>query len=126
MPSYFQHSEGRRVIETTARWVLQESALRGLTIWDHIDGHSALVDLGVTSDNAGETLKPLMPNAHLHYNEHGGSRHKFASWEAWFSYCLRNRISYFFRKHHPEGGTYRCIGEWPIAVPSRPRSIAAE
>ncbi|SDW52205.1 hypothetical protein [Roseicitreum antarcticum] len=112
---------GRNYTETTARWVLQEAAMRGLTLHDYVCGMCQLTDLGVTSENAVLTLKPLIPDAHLHYNEHGGSKEKFATWEAWFSKRLRNRITYFFHKHRPEGGVRRCWGEWPLPVPDRLR-----
>jgi hypothetical protein len=126
MANYWRSGDGRIVIETTARWILAEAALRGLTMWDYIDGCSTLAELGVTAESAAKTLKPQMPTAHEHYNEHGGSSRVYHSWEEWFSHRLRNRIFYFFHKHGPERGTYRCLAEWPIAVPPRPRAMAAE
>ncbi len=127
MALYWRSGEGRTTIDNTARWVLAVAALRGLTIWDYIDGRCTLADLGVTAEEAARTLKPLMPNAHEHYNEHGGSREKFQTWEAWFSKRLRNRIFYFFHRHGPERGVVRCLAEWPLAEPVRPGlAVAAE
>ncbi|AJE45089.1 hypothetical protein [Celeribacter indicus] len=97
------------------------AALRGLTVWDYIDGYSTLAQLGVTAENAAKTLKPQMPTAHEHYNEHGGSSRVYHSWEEWFSHRLRNRIFYFFHKHGPDRGTYRCVAEWPLEEPQRPK-----
>jgi len=126
MANYWRSGDGRIVIETTARWILAEAALRGLTVWDYINGCNTLAEMGVTVENAAKTLKPQIPTAHEHYNEHGGSSRVYHSWEEWFSHRLRNRIFYFFHKHGPESGTYRCLGEWPISVPPRPRAMAAE
>lgn len=61
-----------------------------------------------------------MPDAHRHYNEHGGSKEKFQTWETWFSKRLRNRVFYFFHRHGPERGVVRCLAEWPLAEPLRP------
>lgn len=128
MALYWRSGAGRAVIDNTARWVLANAALRGLTVWDYIDGRCTLAALGVTQEEAVRTLKPLMPDAHLHYNDHGGSGEKYQTWEAWFSKRLRNRIFYFFHKHGPDGRVVRCIGEWPLSEPPRPASlpVAAE
>ncbi|MFC5739350.1 hypothetical protein [Sinirhodobacter huangdaonensis] len=124
MPNYWRSGEGRAVIDTAARWVLAEAALRGLTVWDYIDGRCSLAELGVTADGAARTLKPLMPDAHRHYNEHGGGNERYQTWEAWFSKRLRNRIFYFFHRHAPGGGVRRCLAEWPLAEPQRRADLA--
>jgi len=127
MALYFRSGEGLIIIETSARWVLSEAALRGLTTWDHVERRCTMAQMGVTTENAAKTLKPLMPDAHLHYNEHGGSKEKYQTWEAWFSKRLRNRIFYFFHRHGPDGGLVRCFAEWPLEVPPRPSfGLAAE
>ena len=127
MATYWRGGEGRKIIDTTAHWVLAVAALRGLTVWDYIEGRCTMAELGVTAEEAARTLKPFMPDAHLHYNENGGSSRVYDSWEAWFSHRLRNRIFYFFHKHHPAGGTYLCLAEWPLAEPVRPEmAVAAE
>ena len=123
----WRSGKGRKIIDITAHWVLAVAALRGFTVWDYIEKRCSLAELGVTADEAARTLKPLIPNAHILYNEHGGSSRVYDSWEEWFSHRLRNRIYSFFHKHHPEGGTYRCLAEWPLEVPQRPGfGLAAE
>ena len=124
MAIYWRSGEGCKIIDTTARWVLAEAALRGLNVWDYIDGRCSLAELGVTADGAARTLKPLMPDAHIHYNAHGGSRENYQTWEGWFSKRLRNRIFYFFHRHRQDGGLERCIAEWPLEQPRRPRPLA--
>lgn len=63
-------------------------------------------------------------DAHRHYNEHGGGKERYQTWEAWFSKRLRNRIFYFFHRHAPEGGVRRCLAEWPLAEPQRRADLA--
>lgn len=106
MTSYWrggEGGEGREVIETAARWLLEQAAFRGLTVYDYIEGRCNLKEMGITSANAAATLRPQISIAHVHYNEHGGSLQKFETWEAWFSNRLRNRIFYFFHKHGSAG-----------------------
>jgi len=38
MATYWRSGEGRKIIDTTAHWVLAVAALRGLTVWDYIEG----------------------------------------------------------------------------------------
>lgn len=121
MGNYWRSGEGREVIETAARWVVEQAAFRGLTVHDYIGGLCSLVDMGVTSENAVATLKPRIGTAHDHYNEHGGSKQKFGTWEKWFSNRLRNRIFYFFHKHDSAGKIVRCVAEWPLPLPESPR-----
>ena len=123
MANYWRSGEGRKVIEITARWVVQEAAFRGLTVHDYIEGRCSLMDLGITSENAVATLKDQISTAHEHYNEHGGSKEKFGAWEAWFSNRLRNRIYYFFHKHDSSGKIVRCVAEWPVPLPELPRKF---
>ena len=125
MANYWRSGEGREVIEITARWVVEQAAFRGLTVHDYIEGRCSLVDLGVASENALATLKPRIIAAHDHYNEHGGSKQKFGTWEAWFSARLRNRIFYFFHRHDDAGKIVRCVAEWPLPLPERPRHFNA-
>lgn len=117
MATYWRSGEGRKTINTSAHWVVDQSAERGLVIPDYIEDRCSLKDLGVTLENASRTLRPLIPNAHIHYNVHGRSKVKFLTWEAWFSQRLRNRIYFFFHKHGPAGRVVRCIAEWPPEVP---------
>ena len=126
MPSYWRSGEGRVILEIAARWVVDESAKRGKTIFDFIEGRCGLVDLGVTTKNAATTLRVRMATAHIHYNENAGSREEMLSWEAWFSQRLRNRIFYFFHKHDSAGKIVRCVGEWPLPLPERPRKFDAK
>lgn len=121
MGNYWRSGEGRVVIEISARWVVEQAAFRGLTIHDYLEGRCSLVEIGVTSENAVATLKPRIGTAHSHYNEHGGSKQKFETWDAWFSNRLRNRIFYFFHKHDSCGKIVRCVAEWPLSLPERPR-----
>lgn len=125
MANYWRSGEGRKVIEQVARWVVEQAAFRGLTVHDYIEGRCTLTDMGVTSENATATLKSRIGTAHVHYNEHGGSKEKFWSWEAWFSARLRNRIYYFFHKHDSVGRIVRCVAEWPLPLPERPRDFSA-
>jgi hypothetical protein len=127
MPSYWRSGEGRIILETAARWVVDQAAQRGRTINDYIEGRCSLSDLGITTENAKVTLKIRLADAHTHYNENAGSREKMPSWEAWFSQRLRNRIFYFFHRHDKEGRIVRCVGEWPLPLPKAAQpSIAAE
>ena len=123
MPSYWRSGEGRVILETAARWVVDQAAKRGTTIHHFIEGRCSLADLGITAKNAVATLKVRMPDAHLHYNENAGSREEMSSWEAWFSQRLRNRIFYFFHKHNSAGKIVRCVGEWPLPLPERPGNL---
>ena len=125
MVNYWRSGEGRTVIETTARWLVEQAAFRGLTVHDYIERRCSLTDMGITSENAAATLKPRIGTAHQHYNEHGGSTEKFATWEAWFSARLRNRIYYFFHKHDSSGKIVRCVAEWPLPLPELPRKFDA-
>lgn len=120
MPSYWRSGEGRVILETAARWVADQAAKRGRSVYDFIEGRCSLSDLGVTTDNAKATLRVRMPDAHLHYNENAGSREVMVTWEQWFSERLRNRIFYFFHKHDSAGKIVRCVGEWPLSLPDRP------
>ena len=38
MPSYWRSGEGRVILETAARWVVDQAAKRGRTIHDYIEG----------------------------------------------------------------------------------------
>ena len=120
MANYWRSGVGREVIEITARWLVEQAAFRGVTVHDYIEGRCSLADLGITSENAAATLKPRIDAAHEHYNEHGGSKQKFDTWEGWFSHRLRNRIFYFFHKHDNDGKIVRCVAEWPLPMPERP------
>lgn len=123
MPSYWRSGEGRVILETAARWVVDQATKRGRTIHDYIEGRCSLADLGITTENAAATLKVRLAEAHTHYNENAGSREKMPSWEAWFSQRLRNRIFYFFHKHVSAGKIVRCVGEWPLPLPERPGNL---
>lgn len=125
MANYWRNGEGRKVIEITARWVVQEAAFRGLTVHDYIEGRCSFADMGITSENATTTLKHQISTAHEHYNENGGSQEKFGTWEGWFSNRLRNRIYYFFHKHDSAGKIVRCVAEWPLPLPELPRRFNA-
>ncbi len=125
MSYWRRHCAGRDTIETTARWVQQQAAQQGLSLHDYVEGRVSLRDLGVTSEEAAATLKPLIPCAHDYYNGWGGCPKKFATWEAWFSEKLRNRIYYFFHKHGPDGKIALAWAEWPIEVPpNKPATFA--
>jgi hypothetical protein len=117
--SYWRKGEGLEVIEIVARWLIEQSALRGLTLHDYVDGLCSLADLGATTADASATLKSRIPNAHLHYNEFGGSAVKFTTWENWFSARVRNRIYYFFHRHTNEGRLAKTWAEWPLPIPER-------
>lgn len=52
MGNYWRSGVGRDVIETAARWVVEQAAFRGLTVHDYIGGLCSLADMGVTSENA--------------------------------------------------------------------------
>lgn len=120
MAYWRQHSAGRDTIETTARWVQKQAEQRGLSLHDYVEGRVSLRELGVTSEEAAATLKPLIPCGHDYYNGWGNCPKKFETWEAWFSQKLRNRIYYFFHKHGPDGKIVRAWAEWPFEVPERP------
>lgn len=118
-----KHSAGRDTIETTARWVGKQAEQRGLSLHDYVEGRVSLRDLGVTSEEAAATLKPLIPCAHDYYNCYGpGSKTKFTTWEEWFGAKLRNRIYYFFHKHE-DGKIVLAWAEWPIEVPPDNRAV---
>ena len=123
MANYWRSGEGREVFEKAARWVVEQAAFRGLTVHDYIEGRCSLTDMGITSENAVATFKSRISTAHEHYNEHGGSREKFGTWEGWFSNRLRNRIYYFFHKHDSSGKIVRCVAEWPLPLPELPRKF---
>lgn len=112
------HEQGIDALTVTAHWVLAQAEARGFTLHDYVEGRCTLVQLGVRVDEASVSLKPLIPEAHEHYNAHGGSATKFEAWEDWFSTLLRNRIFYFFHKHKGSR-TYRCWAEWPLPIPPR-------
>ena len=57
--SYWRKNEGRIFIDTTAHGVLAVAALRGLTGWDYIEARCFLAELGVTSEEATQTLKRI-------------------------------------------------------------------
>ena len=129
MPTYFKHGDGKTTIETVARWLIQEAAFRGWSLHDYVEGRCSLTDLGVSAENVIATLKPLIPDAHLHYNRDTPRGKRFDTWEAWFQHRLRNRIYYFFHRHAEGGGLRRCWAEWPLPIPERPRvpmAMAAE
>jgi hypothetical protein len=129
MRTYFKHGDGKMTIETVARWLIQEAAFRGWSLHDYVEGRCSLTDLGVTAENVIATLKPLILDAHLHYNRDTPRGKRFDSWEAWFQHRLRNRIYYFFHRHTEGGGLRLCWAEWPLPIPERPRmpmAMAAE
>ncbi len=121
MTTYFKGTKtGIEAIELTALWVEDQAASRGISLHAYVEGHCTLTALGITSKEAAKSLKPMIPNAHIHYNAYAAGKKIYASWEQWFSQCLRNRIYYFFHKHG-EGCVYRCwagSGPWK----SRPAS----
>ncbi|MEM0991110.1 MAG: hypothetical protein AAGK00_19760 [Pseudomonadota bacterium] len=125
MANYWRSGDGRKYLETAARWVVEQAAMRGLSVHDYLEGRCTLADLGVTTENAMQTLMPRMPDAHHHYLEHRPRGKGFATWAEWFSHRLRNRIFYFFHRHRQGGGLTRCFAEWPIEVPQRPKEWAA-
>jgi len=72
--------------------------------------------IGINKRTALQELQPRIPKAHLWYSDHGDSVRVYLSW-ALFWPVMHNRLVYFFRKHHPDGGALiRCIAEWPGTV----------
>lgn len=120
MANYWRSGEGRRVIEITARWLVEQAAFRGLTVHDYIEGRCGLTDIGITSENATATLRPKIEMSHVHYHLNGGGKQTYRTWPEWFRKCLRNRIFYFLHKHDSQGKIYRCVGEWSLPLPEWP------
>lgn len=120
MPNYFRTGDGKEVIQTVARWLVEQAAFRGWSLHNYVEGRCGLADLGVTLENVVATLKPRIPDAHLRYNRDRPMGKRFRNWEVWFEYCLRNRIYYFFHRHAEGGGLVRCWAELPLPVPERP------
>ena len=124
MATYFRnHPKGIETIQITAMWVEEQAKRRGISLHAFVAGYCTLTALGVTSEEARASLQPLTPNAHMDYNLYAGCETKYVTWDAWFSRCLRNRISYFFHKHGSDG-LYRCWAEWPLDIPEEPKRAA--
>lgn len=63
MLSYWRSGEGRVILETAARWVVDQAAKRGRTIHDYIEGRCSLAEMGVTTENAAAIATAFL--AHL-------------------------------------------------------------
>jgi hypothetical protein len=75
--------------------------------------------IGINKATALAELYPKIPRAHFWYANHGDSKRVYKTcltWESFWAAVLYNRVIYFFRKHHPDGGLIRCIAEWPGTV----------
>ena len=68
MPTYFRDGEGKATMDKVARWLVEQAAFRGWSLRDYVEGRCSLTDFGVAAENVIATLKPRIPDAHLHYN----------------------------------------------------------
>ena len=114
-PQFSQTDEGREVFIQTTRWVHRRMGNRGMR--QYLTGHKNMRDFGLSKDNAIKELKPLIPNAHDSYNEHGDSRQSYETWEAFYVRYLANRIHHWFKGTNPRTGQKKARtlihGEWP-------------
>jgi len=75
---------GREAYQLTALWVLEQCKLTGWTLDDYFERRCSMAQMGISKTNAIETLQPLIPEAHLRYNESHNSRVEYTEWSLWF------------------------------------------
>lgn len=112
--SFRRSGRGRQVINSAARWIDRRLDKSGLTLEQWLAGGCSLSAIGVSRATALQELQPVIPDAHIWYNESGDGK-QYATWEASCSGSLANRIYYFFRKH-ADGKIVVAVAEWPGTV----------
>lgn len=109
---FFKTYRGKLVLHHTTRYFCDH-----LKTWEDVQAHIAgkqLSGFGIGIETASKELKPLIPDAHLWYNEVNNSVRKFKTWEEWAGTFLRNRWQHWFygKEAGVKGGTRR-VAEWP-------------
>jgi hypothetical protein len=123
-PTFFNTPEGRFVRAHTAHYVAGRMHKTGVSLPQFKASGFNLSALGISKLNALNELYPLIPNAHIWYcswyaiwfGNRGIGNKAYLTWGDYWTAVLHNRITYFFRKHHPEGGLIRCTAGWPGKV----------
>ena len=86
-------AKGKIVFTILANWVAEKLAKSGMTLpgWQALSYR--LSAIGINKRSAIAELRPLIPNAHQWYNEHGDSRTRghYATWEDYWV-VLFNRL----------------------------------
>jgi hypothetical protein len=112
-------AKGQIVFVTLAAWVADRLTRSGLTLPEWAAKGYKLSAIGINKRSAVAELKPLLPEAHTWYNEHGDSRTRgtYATWEDYWT-VLFNRAFYFFHRHRDEGRgpLVAVVAEWPGSV----------
>jgi hypothetical protein len=112
--SFRRSPQGQFVMRACALWVIERLAASGITFEQWFAAGCNLAAIGVNRANAIAELQAAIPDAHRWYNESGDGK-QYATWEAYFSGSLANRIYYFFRKH-ADGKIVVAVAEWPGTV----------
>jgi hypothetical protein len=112
--SFRRSPQGQFVMRTCALWIIERLAASGITFEQWFAAGCNLADIGVHRVNAIAELQAAILDAHRWYNESGNGK-QYATWEAYFSGSLANRIYYFFRKH-ADGKIVVAVAEWPGTV----------
>jgi hypothetical protein len=93
--SFRRSPQGQLVMRACALWVIERLAASGITFEQWFAAGCFLSAIGINRANGVAELQAAIPEAHRWYNESGDGK-QYATWEAYFSGSLSNRIYYFF------------------------------